>query len=248
MSMPRLAIPNGSVEGLKWLALVLMTGDHVNKYLLNGTMPALFDAGRLAMPIFAFVLAYNLARPGSLERGAYSRTMIRLVIFGALATPAFIALGGLVYGWWPLNVMFTLLIAAAVLSLLDKGQRRHLIAARAVFATGAVSLLGAAAVFMLGGSVVEYWWPALSISLAVWWYSKKPSVSAVLLLLAGLAGLCFINGNLWAFASLPLIAIAALLDLRVPRLRWAFYAYYPLHLAVIYLVRLQMMKTGYLFF
>jgi hypothetical protein len=82
----------------------------------------------------------------------------------------------------------------------------------------------------------------------VWWYCKKPSASAVLLLLAGLAGLCFINGNLWALASLPLIAAAALVDLRVARVRWAFYAYYPLHLVVIYLVRLQMMKAGYLFF
>jgi hypothetical protein len=103
VNMPRLVIPNGSVEALKWLALVLMTGDHVNKYLLNGTVPALFDAGRLAMPIFAFVLAYNLARPGNLERGVYRRTITRLGLFGVVSTPICIALGGLLYGWWPLN-------------------------------------------------------------------------------------------------------------------------------------------------
>ena len=58
---------DGTIEGLKWLALVLMTGDHVNKYLFNATLPVLFEAGRIALPLFVFVLAYNLARPGTLD-------------------------------------------------------------------------------------------------------------------------------------------------------------------------------------
>jgi hypothetical protein len=53
--MKPLHVPNGTVEALKWLALALMTGDHVNKYLFNGTLPFLFEAGRLALPIFVFV-------------------------------------------------------------------------------------------------------------------------------------------------------------------------------------------------
>jgi len=76
--MKALRIPDGTVEALKWLALVLMTGDHVNKYLFNATLPVLFEAGRVALPLFVFVLAYNLARPGTLERGVYGRTMSRL--------------------------------------------------------------------------------------------------------------------------------------------------------------------------
>ncbi|RYF37261.1 MAG: hypothetical protein EOO38_26620, partial [Cytophagaceae bacterium] len=34
--LPRLVVADGSIEALKWLGLLLMTGDHVNKYLLNG--------------------------------------------------------------------------------------------------------------------------------------------------------------------------------------------------------------------
>ena len=55
----------------------------------------LFETGRVAMPLFVFVLAYNLARPDALARGAYPRCMKRLALFGALATPPFVALGGL---------------------------------------------------------------------------------------------------------------------------------------------------------
>lgn len=105
-SLPSLRIADGTLEALKWLGLLLMTGDHVNKYLFNETMPLLFDAGRAVMPIFVFGLAFNLARPGTLARGVYQRTMGRLAVFGALATPAFIALGGLLAGWWPLNILF----------------------------------------------------------------------------------------------------------------------------------------------
>ena len=89
--MKPLHVPDGTVEALKWIALALMTGDHVNKYLFNGTLPFLFEAGRLALPLFVFVLGYNLARPGAFERGAYTRTMKRLAVFGAVASVPFIA-------------------------------------------------------------------------------------------------------------------------------------------------------------
>lgn len=232
--MPPLVIANGSVEALKWLALLLMTGDHINKYLFNGTMPLLFNAGRLALPIFCFVLAYNLARPSTLMRGAYIRTIKRLTVFGLAATPAFIALGGLAGGWWPLNVMITLLSATAVLLLVDRGGRLH--------------CLAAGVIFLIAGSFVEYGWPALSICLGVWWYCRKPSVTALALLLISCAALWVINGNFWALAALPVVAATAHVDMLVPRLRWVFYAYYPLHLATLWLIRIPMSDAGYLFF
>ncbi len=65
-SLQSLRIADGTLKALEWIGLLLMTGDHVNKYLLNDTVPLLFDADRAVMPIFAFVLAFNLARPGAL--------------------------------------------------------------------------------------------------------------------------------------------------------------------------------------
>lgn len=66
--------------------------------------------------------------------------------------------------------------------------------------------------------------------------------------LLALASLWFINRNLWALAAVPLLLVASRLDLPMPRLRWAFYAYYPLHLAALWLIRIPMSKAGYLFF
>ncbi|WP_229006823.1 TraX family protein [Xanthomonas vesicatoria] len=211
-----------------------MTGDHVNKYLFNATLPVLFEAGRVALLLFVFVLAYNLARPGTLERGVYGRTMSRLAVFGAVASVPFVALGGLYAGWWPLNVMFTLLVVTATAYLVERGGKLHLAAAGVVF--------------LVGGSSVEYWWPAVAFGLAVWSYTRRPSWAAAAVAVLACAALWFINRNLWALAALPVLFLASRVDVRLPRLRWAFYAYYPLHLAALWLIRIPMSKAGYLFF
>ncbi|PSL90748.1 TraX family protein [Pseudomonas sp. R9.37] len=231
---PRLEIANGTIEALKWIALILMIGDHINKYLLNDTVAWLYDAGRSAMPLFMFVLAYNLARPGALERGVYQRTLIRLAIFGAVASPAFLALGGLVNGWWPLNILFTLFVLTATLRLIEIGNLR--------------GYLAAGLIFSLGGSLVEFWWPAVAFGVAVWSYKKQPSIAAILLAISSCAALTYINECQWALASLLIIVAAPLIDLRFPRARWFFYAFYPAHLTLIWLARIPLRQAGYLFF
>lgn len=220
--LPRLSLSDGSIEALKWLGLVLMLLDHLNKYLWRFRVPALFDAGRMVMPIFAIVLAYNLARQGTFERGVYPRAMARLAVVGALATLPFVALGGLGWGWWPLNIMATLLVATAVMYLAERGTACRLLAV---------------GLFLFGGLFVEFWWPALAIAVGAWSYFRRPNWPAFLFVLSGFVVLYVINKNLWALAALPLIFLASAVDLPVPRTRWVFYAFYPLHLAALWLVR-----------
>lgn len=222
-TLPRLHLNDGVLECCKWLALLLMTGDHINKYLMGDSSPILFNAGRAAMPIFVFVLAYNLARPGAFEHGAYHRVIERLVISGLVATPAFIALGGLLSGWWPLNIMFTLLTLTCVLYLFESG--------------GTVNKITAATIFLAAGSCVEFWWPAISLGASVWFYSRRPSVASLAVGTISCAALYFVNSNFWAFAAFPLVACVARLNFRVPRTRWIFYTYYPAHLILLLLAQ-----------
>lgn len=218
--VPGLVVSNGTIEALKWLALFLMTLDHVNKYLLHDAVPALFAAGRIAMPLFAFVLAYNLARPGALESGAYFRTMKRLALYGLAATPFFIGLGGLLVGWWPLNIMFMLLAATAIIYLVEKKS----------------SALLAAAIFLFAGAFVEFWWFALAFFIGAYLYCKTGSKTALVVWVLAAASLYIVNRNMWAMAAMPLILAAPLVDVKMPRFRHVFYAYYPAHLAVILLI------------
>lgn len=218
----RLHIPDGTLEALKWLALAIMTLDHINKYLHNHTLPWAFEVGRVAMPLFAFVLAYNLARPGALEGGLYERTMKRLALYGALSTPVFISVGHVAGGWWPLNILFTLLLSTAVIRLMQSRMR------------GAWA--AAVALFVVGGVLVEFVWFAVAFCIASWHFCRQPDWKrGSVWLLAGMA-LYYANYNHWALVALGLILAATRLEMSVPRARHVFYWYYPTHLAVLWAV------------
>ena len=218
---PRLILSDGTLEALKWLALLLMVADHINKYGLHDASHTLFNCGRIAMPLFVFVLAYNLARPDSFKRGAQTRTMKRLAFFGLLATPPFIALGGLLAGWWPLNILFALLSLTAIIYYLEQQTIQ--------------GYLIACAVFIVGGSSVEFWWPVLAFGIAVWWYCKTPQLTALIIAVVALLLLRLINGNDWALAALPVLFLSATVNIPMPRYQWLFYYFYPVHLSLLWL-------------
>ena len=213
------SISNGSLEALKWVGLVLMTGDHVNKYLLNEASSALYALGRMAVPLFGFVLMVHLARPGALEAGVHLRVMKRLAIFALLATPAFVHL----VGGWPLNILATLFLATLIVWLIERGGP----------ARGCAALIA----FLIGGALVEFWWPALLCCLGAWAFLRRPSALRLLLWALATASLAVINGNFAALAALPLIWGASQVDIPMPRIRWIFYAFYPAHLSLIALVQ-----------
>ena len=182
----------------------------------------MFAAGRLALPIFSFVLAYNLARPMSLASGTYGRVARRLALAGVVASVAFVGLGGLVWEWWPLNILFMLLVSTGVMALIDRG--------------GPPRLVAAALLFLLGGALVEFWWPAIVMTLAAWRYTRRPTWMTLIVWIGATASLYVINRNLWALVALPLIFTAPRLSITMPRFRNVFYVFYPLHLTVLWLI------------
>lgn len=220
--LPELVLTSGAVELLKWLALALMTLDHINKHLLHASVPAIFALGRVAMPLFALTLAYNLARPGALQRGVYSRVAKRLALVGAVSSAPFIALGGLSWGWWPLNIMAMFLASTCVMYFWEKG--------------GTWGAVGAIAAFSIGGGLVEFWWPGAALCVSAWRYFKRPSLAALCICVGSTASLYAINKNHWALAAFPLLLLASTIKPKLPRLPNVFYAYYPAHLVVIWLL------------
>lgn len=227
-------ISSGAIEGLKWAGLLFMTIDHVNKYLFNGVHEWMFAFGRLAMPLFAIVLAYNLARSSELNRDALKRVAKRLLFFGLVATPPYILLGGVVDGWWPLNILFTLLVATACIYCLDSPQVSH-------------KVIGAL-LFLAAGSIVEFWWPAILFIVLCYLYFRTEKPLLLVLCALALASLYFINGNMWALLAILVIPAAPYVSIQLPRCRRFFYLFYPAHLVALLLIRIPMEKMGFLFF
>ncbi|GGD52503.1 TraX family protein [Pseudoxanthomonas indica] len=201
-------------EVLKWLALVLMTGDHVNKVLLHEQYPWLTDVARVVFPIFAIVLAYNLAQHPSPD--ATRRALVRMLVFAVLTQP----FHAWAFGYWvPLNVLFTLALGVYV-------------------ATAANRWLSVIA-WLMGGAVVDYEWFGVAVVVAGFYLwrisaeSRSQWVIAAALMVAAVAALYAINGNLIALGAIPLLWMVGRLPGSVARCKWLFLAYYVIHLAVL---------------
>lgn len=212
-----MVLSSGSREALKWVGLLLMTGDHMNKALLAETAPWLTEAARVVFPIFAVVLASNLTR---IE--AIPRAFKRLVVAGVLVQP----FHALAFGYWlPVNVLLTFAVALGMMRLCGAGR-----------------LYWACLLFAVAGLFVDYQWSGVALTFTAWlWLSGRRW--ALWPFLASLACLCWFNGNLWALGALPLLWWLGRLQLDVPRWRWVFLGYYVAHLVA--LVALAGLLGGY---
>lgn len=195
---------SGGRELLKWLALVLMTGDHVLKVFGLGYVSVVSELGRVAFPVFALVMAYNLAQPGA----DAAKSARRLALWGVVATPAAV----LAFGQWlPLNVLLTFAAAAGVVWAIERRQ-------------WVIVILLA----VLAPTVLDYAWPGVWLVLAGWWWYRGQGMHPwPVLFCMGL--LCLYNGNAWAFLAIPALRLGHL-SVRVPRSGRAFYWYYVGHL------------------
>lgn len=198
-------------EWLKWIALVLMTGDHVNKVLLHGAYPWLTDAARVVFPIFAIVFVYNLRLD---EDGDHAlRAATRLAIAGFVVQP----FHAWAFGYWlPLNVLLSLSAGAFVCWLFSRGR-----------------WLPALLLWAFAGLWVDYSWWGIAVMAAAMTVFRPGHDRSIFLLPLAVASLAFINGDFWALVSLPLIGLFARVPGNFPRWRWTFLGYYGVHLAVL---------------
>lgn len=222
-------LSSGSMEALKWLAVLLMTLDHVNVYLLNSTHPWMFIAGRLALPLFAWVLASNLARAHSDNPSLALRVLDRLLPCMLIAELPYRALNYAVVGFLPLNILFTLGAGVAIIALLESHWRFR--------------LLLAILFFLLSGQFIDYGWAGSGLLVSIWYFLRQPGLLRILPLLAAMLAINSINTNQWAYAALVPLLIATHYPIALPRLRNVLYVYYPVHLAVIVILKLTLFEV-----
>lgn len=215
--VPRLT--SGQQEVVRWIAIVTMVIDHVGAVLLSpGDALPLRAIGRVAWPLFAFLLAYNVA-VRDVDPVRYLRP---LLVWGALAQlPHFLAFDRFV-----VSILGTLFLAAAALSLVTHRERLE--------RRSPLLVPGLLVVILLASTQVEYGPLGVGIVLAFWWALRGGSSIAWLGAIVATA----LNNQPWtiwpyALIALPLPFLAARLPLSLPRsgrLPWLFY---PAHLAVL---------------
>ena len=229
--LTRLMVSNAALTALKLIGITAMLIDHYNSLVKPDYSPLLYEIGRLALPLFAFVLGYNLAR---IPAEKMPNIMLRLLLFGVIATPIYNILGAGLWHWWPLNILFTLLLATGTIYLLSVSPPSHLVI---------LVRLAAVLLFAAAGSMVDYLWVGPALVLVIWrLYLTVPQLERVmlygaLLLLAGL--LCLLNASLAALLAVPVILLTVLFyqERQLSRMKWFFYWFYPGHLLALLLIK-----------
>jgi hypothetical protein len=209
-----ISIPDGSLEALKWVAVLAMVADHTNRAWAGETLHSFAEFGRLAFPLFGFVFGYNLART---HLARIPSIITRLTAFGALAMPCYIVALEI---WAPLNVLFTFALSAALVWL----DRKY------AGWTGWIAVLAA---LVIGGIAVDYFWFGPLYAFASYRWAGKPSMETFLAFLAALGVLAIITVSWTCYGAMALILLSRRFDFGFVRQKWFFYGFYPVHLAIL---------------
>lgn len=231
---PRL--DSGQQELVRWLAMLTMVVDHVGAVLLPPDVahPLRF-IGRIAWPLFAFLMAYNVAVRG-VDPSRYLRP---LLVWGLVAQlPHYLALG-----YFRVSILGTLFLAASALTLLQRsGVEPSLVPAGGAAGAGRLPVgylvMGLVGVFLLS-SYVEYGAMGVLLVLSLWW-AVGSGAPLAWVLAAGATAL--VNYPWWnwpaALIALPIVFLTGMAPLRLPRSGWLPWAFYPAHLLVLWSISL----------
>ena len=235
--MQRYRVLNGF--HLKLIAVCTMFIDHMGDTLFPGVM-WLRCIGRVAFPIFCFLIAEGCVHTH--DRKKYA---LRLLVFAVLSEIPFnLMTGRAVWNPYDQNVLWTLLLGAAVCWIMDGVLKRR--TAPAFVLTGAAMV---AAFWLLEVFCTDYGgWGMLLVAMfygvrrAPYGQAAKMAAQAV-----GLAFFCFgvmggVSIELWALAALvPVWLYNGQRGFSHKAVQYGFYAFYPLHILILSLIALYLM-------
>lgn len=217
---------------LKLIALVSMTLDHIGALLVAN--PLLRIIGRLAFPIFAYMIA---------EGCAHSRDRKRYLLQMAALAAAIQAVYFLVMSSLTQSVLVTFSLSICLIFLLDRARRDPTPA-------GIMAALGAlCGIFFLCEILpgllrktdfrVDYGFCGVMLPVLV--YFGRNRWEKLTLFALGTVALGLYHGGLQWFALAAVVLVAFYNGRRGKcRMKYLFYVYYPAHLAVIWLIGLVM--------
>ncbi len=236
---------------LKIIAILSMLASHISIVFSNDlpqtTLAWMYYFGRLAFPIFAFSVANGWSRTHN--KLFY---VLRIAIMAILSQiPFAITLKGVTYAGiyktfisTNLNIGFTFLLSAACLVIYDLLRKIEFPKPVALIC----AILPALAFEFLTPFHVDYGYRGVALILVMHaLMNDKPimflSASAVLAWMSASIGVpnITIRADIWIAYLISLILIMLYNGNRGARAKYLFYIFYPLHMIVLYLLKMYVM-------
>lgn len=209
---------------LKLLAMLTMTIDHIGVILLP-QYRILRIIGRLAMPIYAFMIAEGCHYTH--DRKAY---FLRLFGLAAVCQVVYAAVDRSLYQC----ILVTFSLSVGLICTIDNARKKKTpgsILASALLLAVVYLICEKLALFVPGFHVDYGFWGVL-LPVIVYFGGRNIVAFAM-----GVFALCLSIGHTqwWAMLSVPLIALYSG-QRGKHRLGWLFYLYYPAHLVILYAI------------
>lgn len=207
-----------SAFSLKLIALLAMTIDHTALVFFPGALWMRF-IGRIAMPIFSFLLAESYRKTRNRVR-----FLRRLLLFALVAQVPFMLIVQSARG----NVLVTMALAVVCLMCLDgtiTGVKSGLLLVGALLASAFCDWQVYGILF-----VIAFYLGNGEFRRQAAYFSGAAGVYLLVSILEG--GLGSLYPRIGVFLALPFLALYS--GERGRDLRYLFYLYYPLHLLILY--------------
>lgn len=216
---------------LKMIAILAMVMDHVGLVFFPSFLPFRV-VGRLTAPIMAFFIAEGYTKTRNIMR-----YMLRLFVFALISMLPYVY----VFGQSPFNILFDLLLGLVVIhfsqSLHKEYQKWALVAVAAIlaFILQSDGRLGISTlVYLFYRFREDRRKIILSMSLLYFGVLVASAITSIAVGQMAVLG----QGSFWLrpLSLLSLLLLFRYHGERGPSLKYFFYAFYPLHLLIIYAV------------
>lgn len=210
---------------LKMIAIITMLTDHIGAVLFPEEM-VLRYIGRIAFPIFIFLMV---------EGFSYTRDVrkyeIRMMIFALISEIPFdLAFSETVVDRYNQNVFFTLAIGLVMMDLMERWK-----------GTSWKQICTFITCMALAELLCTDYGAAGIMLIFVFYRFRERSVTKIVLT-AIIALVCY--GPMEVFCLFAFIPILLYNGKRGPSLKYVFYAFYPVHLVILYLISLSGAVSG----
>jgi len=213
-----------TIESLKWIAIFTMVIDHIGLVLLDNN-EILRAIGRIAFPLFSYILIHNYIYYTSNKKNYIKR----LLIFGVISQPfSFLTLGGL------FNIFILLGIVLLVIYFIEKIQHRYYDKKYIqIILQFYLILLGSTITLFTGYGLVGYFFLLLLyLSFKSPKYYFLPLLAIILLQIDNFIYL------IGVYSSIGILYLTERNPFPIVRSnKWFFYIFYPVHLYILFLLK-----------
>ena len=220
---------------LKIIAIITMVCDHLGDALFSVVSPLNF-IGRMAFPIFAFQIS-----EGYIHTKNIKRYLLRIFVFAIISQIPFYLFIHKFFGESGLNIFFTLFLGLTSILLYDKIKKKVKSKNKII---NVLAILPAIILSIMGQLLdVDYgWWGVILIFVFfVFKDNKIKTVIAFLILCIIkysieiiLNGFSYLYIQLMLWTMLPIALIVLYNGEQGRKIKYLSYAFYPIHLLLLY--------------